>query len=43
MLKDIEISQQSKMKEIKSVANEIGILDDELLSYGKYNLAGSLS
>jgi len=42
-LSDIEIAQQAKMKKIKEVASEIGILDDEIELYGNYKAKVSLS
>ncbi|MGE5630521.1 MAG: formate--tetrahydrofolate ligase [Caulobacteraceae bacterium] len=33
---DIEIAQQAKMKDIREIAKECGILEDELELYGKY-------
>ncbi|KGK88915.1 formate--tetrahydrofolate ligase [Clostridium sp. HMP27] len=39
---DIEIAQSAKMKKIAEVAEEYGILDDELELYGKYKAKISL-
>lgn len=36
MLTDIEIAQSAKMEPIVSVANRVGILEDDLELYGKY-------
>lgn len=33
---DIEIAQESDIKQIKQIADELGILDDELEMYGPY-------
>jgi len=37
MLSDIEIAQQAKLKDIREIANELGIKEDELKLYGKHN------
>lgn len=39
---DIEIAQQAKMKAIKDIAKDCGILEDELELYGKYKAKVSL-
>jgi formate--tetrahydrofolate ligase len=39
---DIEIAQQSKMKPISEIADQYGIIDDELELYGKYKAKISL-
>lgn len=39
---DIEIAQKAKMKDIREIANEWGILEDELELYGKYKAKISL-
>lgn len=36
MLSDIEIAQQCKMKKITEIANDLGILEEELEPYGHY-------
>lgn len=36
MLTDIEIAQQAKMKDIREIAAQLGIAEDELELYGKY-------
>lgn len=36
MLTDIEIAQQAKMKDIRDIAVQLGIAEDELELYGKY-------
>nr|QGT51161.1 formate--tetrahydrofolate ligase [uncultured Firmicutes bacterium] len=36
MLTDIEIAQQAKMKDIREIATQLGIAEDELELYGKY-------
>jgi len=36
MLSDIEIAQQAKLKDIREIANELGIKEDELKLYGKH-------
>lgn len=36
MLSDIEIAQQCKMQKIKTIADNLGILEDELEPYGHY-------
>ncbi|OEG00313.1 formate--tetrahydrofolate ligase [Vulcanibacillus modesticaldus] len=41
-LSDIEIAQRAKMKPIKEIAEEIGILDEELELYGNYKAKVSL-
>ena len=33
---DIEIAQNAKMKKIRNLADEIGLLDDEIELYGDY-------
>ncbi|MFA5523850.1 MAG: formate--tetrahydrofolate ligase [Tissierellales bacterium] len=42
MKTDVQIAQESKMKTITEVAEQIGILDDELELYGKYKAKVSL-
>ena len=39
---DIEIAQHSKMKDIREIAKECGIIEDELELYGKYKAKVSL-
>lgn len=39
---DIEIAQQAKMKDIRDIAKDCGILEDELELYGKYKAKVSL-
>lgn len=39
---DIEIAQNSKMKDIREIAKECGIFEDELELYGKYKAKVSL-
>ena len=36
MLSDIEIAQNAKMKKIKDIAADLGIVEDELIPYGHY-------
>lgn len=36
MLTDIEIAQQAKMKDIREIAAQLGVAEDELELYGKY-------
>lgn len=36
MLSDIEIAQNAKMKRIKDIAADLGIVEDELIPYGHY-------
>ena len=36
MLSDIEIAQQAKLKDIREIASELGIKEDELKLYGKH-------
>ena len=36
MLRDIEIAQNAEMKDIKNIAQDIGIFEDEIELYGKY-------
>lgn len=42
MKTDVQIAQEAKMKPISEVAEQIGILDDELELYGKYKAKVSL-
>lgn len=42
VLSDIEIAQQAKMKKIKEIAENIGILEDEIELYGNYKAKISL-
>ncbi|SKA97685.1 Formate-tetrahydrofolate ligase [Caloramator quimbayensis] len=39
---DIEIAQRAKMKDIREIAENVGILEDELELYGKYKAKVSL-
>ena len=36
MLTDIEIAQQAKMKNIRDIAAELGIIEDEIMPIGPY-------
>ena len=36
MLTDIEIAQQAKMKNIRDIAAELGIIEDEIMPIGHY-------
>ncbi|WP_078697501.1 formate--tetrahydrofolate ligase [Caloramator quimbayensis] len=42
MPSDIEIAQRAKMKDIREIAENVGILEDELELYGKYKAKVSL-
>ena len=42
MKTDVQIAQEAKMKPISEIAEQIGILDDELELYGKYKAKVSL-
>ncbi|MCX7883493.1 MAG: formate--tetrahydrofolate ligase [Caloramator sp.] len=42
MPSDIEIAQKAKMKDIREIAKNVGILEDELELYGKYKAKVSL-
>ena len=37
VLSDIEIAQQTKLEPITAIANQVGLTDDDLELYGKYN------
>lgn len=42
MKTDVQIAQEAKMKHISEVAEQVGVLDDELELYGKYKAKVSL-
>ena len=42
MLTDVQIAQSAQMKTIKEIANQIGLVEDDLELYGKYKAKISL-
>ena len=42
MLTDVQIAQSAKMKPIKEIANQLGLVEDDLELYGKYKAKISL-
>ena len=42
-MEDVEIARNTKLERINKIAEKIGILDDELETYGKYKTKISLN